>query len=168
MWYVIWTGTGKESDTRQLLIEKMSKTVYDDIVIPKKNMLQKFHGEWRQVIKKLYPGYLFVITDTPEEMINELERISFYKRILKTGDCIEPISRHEEKYLSALISNDQTVGVSSGIIINDRVIVKSGPLVGMEGIIKRIDRHKRLAYIDMDFFNRKVTTSVALEIVSKA
>ena len=100
-------------------------------------------------------------------MVNELERISFYKRILKTGDSIAPITKQEEEYLTALISKNQTVGISSGIIINDKVVVKSGPLVGMEGIIKKIDRHKRLAYIDMDFFNRKVTTSVALEIVSK-
>ena len=166
MWYVLWTGTGKESDTKQLLAERMSETVYNEIVIPKKNMLQKFHGEWRQVTKKLYPGYLFIITETPEDMVNELERISFYKRILKTGDSIAPITKQEEEYLTALISKNQTVGISSGIIINDKVVVKSGPLVGMEGIIKKIDRHKRLAYIDRDFFKRKVTKSVELEILS--
>jgi transcriptional antiterminator NusG len=37
----------------------------------------------------------------------------------------------------------------------------------MEGIIRKIDRHKRTADIELEMFGRVVRVPVALEIVSK-
>ena len=46
-------------------------------------------------------------------------------------------------------------------------MVIRGPLKGHEARITRIDRHKRLAWMDMDMFGRHKTIRVGLEIVSK-
>ena len=39
---------------------------------------------------------------------------------------------------------------------NDRVQIVSGPLTGMEGSIRRIDRHKRIAHLEIEMFGRTV------------
>jgi transcriptional antiterminator NusG len=57
--------------------------------------------------------------------------------------------------------------MSKGIIEGDHIIVESGPLKGYEGFIKKIDRHKRIAFIDVELFNTVTTVKVGLEIVSK-
>lgn len=57
--------------------------------------------------------------------------------------------------------------MSEGIIEGDRVVVTRGPLKGREASITRIDRHKRLAWVDMDVFGRSKSIRVGLEIVSK-
>ena len=57
--------------------------------------------------------------------------------------------------------------LSEGIIEGDRIIVTSGPLVGNEGSIRKIDRHKRLAYLEFDMFGQDVKAAVGLEIVEK-
>lgn len=57
--------------------------------------------------------------------------------------------------------------MSSGIIENDRVQILSGPLMGMEGNIRRIDRHKRIAYMEIEMFGRTVEMKVGLEIIRK-
>lgn len=57
--------------------------------------------------------------------------------------------------------------MSKGVIEGDRVMVTRGPLKGHEALIARIDRHKRLAWVDMDMFGRHKTIRVGLEIVSK-
>lgn len=57
--------------------------------------------------------------------------------------------------------------MSEGIIEGDRVMVTRGPLKGHEASITRIDRHKRLAWVDMSMFGRSKTIRVGLEIVSK-
>lgn len=57
--------------------------------------------------------------------------------------------------------------MSSGIIENDRVQILSGPLMGMEGNICRIDRHKRMAYMEIEMFGRTVEMKVGLEIIRK-
>jgi transcriptional antiterminator NusG len=57
--------------------------------------------------------------------------------------------------------------MSKGIIEGDQIIVERGPLKGYEGFIKKIDRHKRIAFIDIELFNTITTIKVGLEIVSK-
>ena len=58
---------------------------------------------------------------------------------------------------------DSSVGYFEG----DNIVVTYGPLVGMEGSIKRIDRHKRLALVEMDMFDRVTEVKVGLEIIEK-
>ena len=57
--------------------------------------------------------------------------------------------------------------MSEGVIENSKVRVISGPLVGKEGFIKRIDRHKRKAFLEMEMFGRVQKVQVGLEIVAK-
>lgn len=59
------------------------------------------------------------------------------------------------------------MGMSEGIIEGDRVIVTRGPLRDLEANIIKIDRHKRLAWVDVDMCGRSKTIRVGLEIVSK-
>ena len=57
--------------------------------------------------------------------------------------------------------------MSEGVIEGDRVIVLNGPLMNHEGRISKIDRHRRIAYLDMPMMGRTKTIKVGLEIVSK-
>ena len=57
--------------------------------------------------------------------------------------------------------------MSTGVIEGDQVIVTEGPLRGYEALISMIDRHKRLAFLEMHMFGRTKIVKVGLEIVSK-
>ena len=61
----------------------------------------------------------------------------------------------------------RTVGVSEGVIEGDRIIVLKGPLVGREGWIRKINRRKRTAYLEIDMFGRTIQTKIGLGIVRK-
>ena len=39
--------------------------------------------------------------------------------------------------------------------------------MGQEGLIRKIDRHKRVAYLEFDMFDQVIKGSVGLEIVEK-
>lgn len=43
----------------------------------------------------------------------------------------------------------------------------TGPLQGMEGYIRKINRHKRKAWVSIEMFGRSVDMEVGLEIVKK-
>ena len=47
------------------------------------------------------------------------------------------------------------------------MIIQTGPLKGNEGLIKKIDRHKRKAWLELNLLGRTVETQVGLEIVEK-
>ena len=52
-------------------------------------------------------------------------------------------------------------------IQGEQIFITEGPLQGKEGQIIRIDRHKRIAYLQLSMFNKETTTKVGLEIISK-
>ena len=83
------------------------------------------------------------------------------------GDQIVPLVQEEVELLMRIGTDKQLVEMSSGIIENDRVRILSGPLMGMEGNIRRIDRHKRIAYLEIEMFGRTVEMKVGLEIIRK-
>ena len=56
---------------------------------------------------------------------------------------------------------------SIGIIVGDHVVVTEGPLQGLESMIVKVDRHKRTALLEMDFFDRIQTVEVGLEVIEK-
>lgn len=70
-------------------------------------------------------------------------------------------------FLLTFGKDDQIVEMSEGIIENDQIIITRGPLKGHEGLIKKIDRHKRRAYLELEMFGRKIETQVGLEVVAK-
>ena len=54
-----------------------------------------------------------------------------------------------------------------GVIEHSQVKVTSGPLQGKEGYIRKIDRHKRKAWLEIEMFGRAQNIQVGLEIVAK-
>ncbi len=59
------------------------------------------------------------------------------------------------------------VDMSYGFIKGDVIHVTSGPLQEQEGQIVKIDRHRRVAYVDVKLFDRITRIQVGLEIISK-
>ena len=78
-----------------------------------------------------------------------------------------PLDEAEVRFLLEFGMGEQIVSMSEGIIENDNVVVITGPLKGNEGLIRKIDRHKRRAYLEIEMFGRKIETQVGLEIVAR-
>ena len=62
---------------------------------------------------------------------------------------------------------EHIVEMSKGYIEGDRIFIESGPLLGKEGIIRKINRHKRIAEVEVSLFEQKIRVKVGLEVVSK-
>ena len=78
-----------------------------------------------------------------------------------------PLSQEEVELLLKLGKEEQLVTMSTGIIENDQVRILTGSLQGMEGYIRKINRHKIKAWISIEMFGRSVDMEVGLEIVKK-
>ena len=147
MWYVMQVRTGTEENIRCQCQRIISSDVLERCFIPYYQQKKRFRGEWHIQERILFPGYVFLIARNLEILIDNLKQV--IGLLLRMG------------------SDSQLVEMSSGIIENDRVQVLSGPLKGMEGSIRKIDRHKRMAYLEVEMFGRTVEMKVGLEIVSK-
>lgn len=90
------------------------------------------------------------------------------RMLASAGDEFLPLSDEEIDWIRALAAPEtHVVEMSEGFIEGDKVVVTSGPLRGREAQISKIDRHKRLAWLDMRMFGRNKSIKVGLEIVSK-
>jgi transcriptional antiterminator NusG len=52
-------------------------------------------------------------------------------------------------------------------MVGDKIHITDGPLKGRESIVRKVNRHKRLAWIEIKFMGEARLVSVALEIVDK-
>ena len=80
---------------------------------------------------------------------------------------VVPLTDEEVHFIQRFGGEEKVVPISEGIIENSQVKILSGPLEGMEACIRKIDRHKRKAWIEIEMFGRMQRVEVGLEIVSK-
>lgn len=120
MWYVMQVRTGTEENIRCQCQRLISSNVLERCFIPYYQQKKRFQGEWHIQERILFPGYVFLIAENPEKLVNGLRKV---------------------------------IGLTK--------------LIGMEGNIRRIDRHKRTAYLEIEMFGRTVEMKVGLEIIRK-
>ena len=85
------------------------------------------------------------------------------------NDAGEPIALDAPTValLSELAGPNHLIAASEGAIVDGRLVVYSGPLAGREDLVTKIDRHKRVAYLDMSLLGRS-SVRMALEVVAKS
>ena len=168
-YYVIQVTSGGEYRTLKIIKEIISDELITSAYIPKMKKYKKYRGDWHTVEEILFPGYIFIETDNIRELYYDLQKVPKLTKILGIdGDVIYPLSESEVYFIKSFCDNDDhTVDISTGFIEGDRVIITDGPLLGKEAHIRKIDRHKSIAYLDIDFFNQTISTKVGLEIIKK-
>ena len=82
-------------------------------------------------------------------------------------DIYCPVYKHEEQFLNRLIDENDIIDISKGYMKGGKVHVTNGPLVGMEGRIKKVKPRQGVAILEMNIFNRKMEVSLGLELIEK-
>lgn len=167
MWYVIQVATGKEEQILAMIKKYGVQKYLKECFSPRYEHRRKYLGQWRQEQAILFPGYIFVISDQVEELYQSLKHIPELTKILGVGEKWTPMTKEDIEIVELLSGEERVVQFSEGYIVGTQVIVIKGPLQGMEGTIKRVDRHKRKAYLEIPMFGRVLNAQVGLEIVEK-
>ena len=167
MWYVVQVRSGTEHNIRIQCNKKIPDTIMERCFIPYYEEKKKQNGSWNTLQKILFPGYIFMITEDVEKLFFHLKTIEGMTKLIGTGNDIIPLTEEEIIFLQRLGGDEQIVSMSEGIIEGTQVTIISGPLKGMEGLIQKIDRHKRKAWLELELFGRMQQVEVGLEITRK-
>ncbi len=167
MWYVIHTMSGLEQKCKQQCQQYIDQTAYREMFIPMYKTKKHFKQEWHEVEKTLFPGYLFVDTDDIDAVIIGLKKIRQYTKVLKDGDMVSPIRKDEQDFLALMMDADHIVQYSEGFLIGDEVYITSGPLKKVQGWIRTVDRHRRIAKMDVPIFGRATPIEVGLGTIAR-
>ena len=116
---------------------------------------------------KAITNFSSTLPEIQGDLAQQIKQAPAFARVLTQDGKIVPLSAAECDWLVRLTGPTHVVEPSIGVIEGDRVTITDGPLVGMESQIKKIDRHKRLAYLDVHLLGRTKTVKVGVEIVRK-
>ena len=165
MWYVVQVYSGREEYARELIEKYVCRENIEACKIPLYARMRKQDEQWYPETKVLFPGYLFVKTQNVIRLYERLRSIPRMTRLLGTGNEIVPITKEEEQFLVRIGGDELIIGMSKGIIEQGKVTIMSGPLRNMEGSIRKINRHKRLAWVEVKLFGREMNVPLGLEIL---
>lgn len=170
-WYVLFVRTGREERVKRLLENRL----YNESIIPfipLHEIIFKRKNYYKTETKLLFPGYLFIESELSDfEFIRKITPILYYQsdiiRVLRYSQSEIAMRDSEVHMLLDLYNDDYCIEMSRGIIAGDKIIVTDGPLKGRESIVRKIDRHKREAKIEMVFMGEPRIITVGLEIIRK-
>lgn len=167
-WYVIQVRGKMEEKIKKACEQRISSDVLKECFVPKHKQLKKINGKWSEVESILFSGYVFLVSDNPNELYLKLKEIPDLTKMLGYSDNeFYPLYDEEVEFLKTFTNQEYIVEMSKGLIENDEIKITSGPLKGKEGIIRKINRHKRIAMIEVELFGKITQTYVGLEIISK-
>ena len=160
-------ATGKESKMCELIERVAPEDAVSECFCPRYATQIKRAGEWIDVQKTLLPGYVVVATGRVGALKRCLREVPEYARVLGMGESLVPLASDERALIEAFThEGDRCVPMSTGVMEGDRVTVVSGPLKGREALIKSVNRHRSIAYVELQICGRTVTTKVGLGIIS--
>ena len=179
MYYVIYVNARNESGAKELIGRYIPDALYSDCFYPVRLMKKKLRGRWTIVHERLIPGYIFIESDDVKSLYKELRKLPMFLRLLGKEESEEdidiyPLSDEEVRWLKVLSQGKDTkenkhlIELSRvGFDENDEIIVLDGPLLGLQGKIKKINLHKRVAEVELKFMNQDVIFFLGIDIIEK-
>lgn len=167
MWYVIHTVSGQEQKCLQQCGIYVDRNNYNEMFIPRYIAQKHFKKEWHEVEKTLFPGYLFVDAEKIEPVIKGLKKFRQYTKVLRDGEIVSPITEQEQQFLSAMMDQKHLVRYSEGFLIGEKVCITTGPLRNYEGYIRTVDRHRRVAKLEIPIFDRPTPVEVGFGAIKR-
>ncbi len=120
---------------------------------------------WRRdlnstAIKPMFPGYIFVETKLDQSgfdllLQNMSEQKNGLIRELKRPDTTA-LNEEEKTLFKNLLNGKGLMKMSSASIVNGKARVTSGPLKAYESNIVKLDRHNRIAILDLSVMDRNI------------
>jgi len=164
IWYLLPCRKREEQKILAICIEKMPKKAVSDSFVLTFDRMRRYEGAWHLERQLMFPGYVFLESEGEKFLLEELERCG---AILRPKAQLFQVNREEEEFLKRLCGVSHHLEMSRGIIKKGNTWITEGPLKGMEERISRIDRHKRLARVEMMMKPDYRYITAGLEITEK-
>lgn len=121
-----------------------------------------------------FPGYVFIESHTSVAEFNGVTFRLLYSikevyAVLRYGgkDNIA-IAEDERLFLSKLLGDNNCIELPSGVIEDGIARVNTGALTGLEHLIKKVNRHRREATIEVNLLGEPKQLVIGLEIIPKS
>ena len=132
LWYVLHTKSRFENVVNDGLAKKSI-----DVFLPKITVRSKRRDRKAMIRVPLFPGYLFVRTDLAPESHLEIVKTAGAVRLIGSKQGPVPVPEETIDSLKIMVTGDHPVTTGTSLRKGDKVLVVSGPFVGVTGTFIR-------------------------------
>jgi len=164
-WYVIHVRTGSEDAVCAAIRKQAIQACYGapfELFVPKRKLWEKKQGVAIEVIRKMFPGYVLIQTEDIGELVKLAKKSKSVFRCLESEGEFQEVNPAEIYTVLQLANAEGEIGLSEAVIEHGQIMVLNGPLKGQEGLIKKVDRHKRRAKVLFWFSGREYVVELGL------
>lgn len=170
-WYVIFVETGYE-EAFCYYIDKITKNLYEEIqynfLVPKRKIYERKKGIRQEVIRTMFPGYVLINTNHIVDFFMQVKNSPHVIRFLTQENYFLEVKEEEIEKILSLVNSYGLIELSKAFIKDDKVVIIEGPLLGMEGIIKKIDKRKGRVKVDISINENNLLIDLGIEFINKA
>jgi transcriptional antiterminator NusG len=141
-----------------------------DLVWPRRKLRIRRRGTWRDSLAPLFPGYIFLRAETVKDNVFEaLRQVPRFVRFLPANDRILPLESGDLQTVTHFLSFGEVVDKSKVIFDeNRRIKVISGPMMGLEGQIVKVDRRKGRARVRLELYKNSFDVDFGFEALEQS
>ena len=169
-YFAIQVQTTKEDFYIELVSKQLDfRSEKQDFIFLKRCLPIRKKGIVNNELKPIFPGYIFIKTDEIDsKLYTIMKSTQYFVRFLPENQHICNIQSRDLNLLEHFLRLGNVAKISTVFFDeNQRIIVKEGPLKGLEGSIIKVDKRKQRAKIALDFANTQFAIDLAFEIIEK-
>ena len=172
-WYVVKVQSGREESIKEAIERRVKieglEEYFGQIMIPTEKVVEMRNGKRVTRQRKLFPGYLMVEVEYNDRILY------LFRETSGVGDFVggsvthapPPMPPHEVDRLTRPPGAKPVEERKDRYERGDRVKVKEGPFVGMEGEVKEILEGKDKVRIELTIWGRPVPVELEYWAVEK-
>lgn len=164
IWYLLKCPEGIETECIERCSDFVMPEELREVICFQYQRMIRYAGMWHLEKRVLLPGCIFLSGSKTMTLKKSFAGDGNAERKRKISVSLSPC---EIPYAKELCEESSVIGISQGVIWNGKPVVMSGPLKGRESLIRKIDRHKRTAVIEIPFSEDRRRVTVGLEIYEK-
>ncbi len=164
-WYVLHVRTGKESVIQDIIIKHLP---HCKTMVPRRLMMERKDGEFKRVIRELFPGYVFVHAFMSTAMYYNLTGTASVFKILGDDRGPQPVPDEEMLQILRFHGSGDPLGISEMYMEGGAVKVTDGPLVGMEGQIIKVDARRQRAKVNINLMGQPRIVELTIKMITKS
>ncbi|GMO59406.1 MAG: antiterminator LoaP [Termitinemataceae bacterium] len=168
-YYAAHVKTGSEEKIKKLFFA-LYPNAKIKIFFPKRQINERHNGTI--VLKELsiFSGYIFIETALDENIFlyqKDFRKIDGFYKFLKSNTDIQELAGRDLEIVLYFIKQNSSLAKISKVTFdnNDKIVVVSGALSGLEGNIIKINKRKGRAKIKLKLYEESFTIDLGFEIL---
>ncbi|HYJ13817.1 MAG TPA: transcription termination/antitermination protein NusG [Thermomicrobiales bacterium] len=167
-WYALHTYSGYENKVKKTIESKIEARDLGDrvfeLVVPTREEIEIRNGQRHTVIRKLFPGYVWVRMVLDDETWYELRNTPGVTGFISSSIQNKPLELSEEEVQSVLSGmTAEPPKVKMQFAVGDTVRITDGPFADFRGEIDEINNERGKIKVLVSFFGRE--TPVELDFL---